>query len=141
MEKTILDYLKFMRTQRHQSLLDIDLAFKDTLDRRVIANMTFDSNDVLSICKEIGDTVRGIIQDELLLHSHMNVLLLQQIFKQTVLSSIFSHIRATSPHVNVNIYLLRKLNNAYSNLIWRLWKTSDSWIESSNLNRKNLPKM
>lgn len=84
-EKITLGYLSFIRRQRGQSLLDLSLAFQDTIERRVVET-TYDSSDVLGILKELETAATAIFGNELQLYSHMNILLLQQLLQQAVSS-------------------------------------------------------
>lgn len=82
-QQVTLGYLSFIRRQRRQSLLDLTLAFEDISERRVVET-TYDSSDVQGILKDLEAAVLAIVGNELQLHSHMNVLLLQQLLRQAV---------------------------------------------------------
>ena len=82
-QQVTLGYLSFIRRQRQQSLLDLTLAFQDISERRVVET-TYDSLDVQAILKDSESAVLAIVGNELQLHSHMNVLLLQQLLRQAV---------------------------------------------------------
>jgi hypothetical protein len=82
-EKMTKDYLYFIRKQRHTCISDLKLSFEEMYEKKV-NQTTYTSEDVKSILDELQTIVQITVQNELSLHSHMNVLLLQQLLKQAV---------------------------------------------------------
>ncbi|KAJ3291753.1 Leucine zipper transcription factor-like protein 1 [Borealophlyctis nickersoniae] len=77
----IISYLRFIRLKRAQSLQEVLLTFDETKERRLVET-TYTADEVTDIIAEVEKTVKSIVEDELILHSHTNALLLQQYLSQ-----------------------------------------------------------
>ncbi|KAJ3416663.1 Leucine zipper transcription factor-like protein 1 [Chytridiales sp. JEL 0842] len=80
-QNEIVSYLKFIRLQRIQTIKELHLTFKEITERRLVED-TYNEQDVQSIIDELEATSKSTMEDELVQHSHMNVVLLLQYLDQ-----------------------------------------------------------
>ncbi|XP_071443714.1 leucine zipper transcription factor-like protein 1 isoform X2 [Hetaerina americana] len=80
-DSLISEYVEFARFQRIQHLKAVESCFKRFVDSRLLEG-TYTSDEVAEIIQELCQCICGDIESELINTSHMNVLLLKQLFKQ-----------------------------------------------------------
>lgn len=83
----LVAYFKFIRKQRAQSLKELQLTFKEILDRSLALDphqnsITYNHDDIQAIFRDLQETMDQTLKSELTLHSHLNVMLLSQYFAQ-----------------------------------------------------------
>ena len=80
-EDQLLKYLRFIKRKREQSIHDAGHAFEDVIDSRLVdSSRTYTSDEVRKLVADVADVVTGDIAEDLVNFSHMNVLLLKQLF-------------------------------------------------------------
>ena len=129
-------YLQFIRKQRSQTLHDLDLNFQETLNRR-LRETTYDSRDVRDILQELQITVRSTVEDELILQSHMNVLLLQQLFQQAASQQKAYSDRVQGTRVQLQVSLAQ-LEDRFALDIYL--KLGSCWTRLKSLRKSSLPR-
>lgn len=80
-QNEIVNYLRFARYNRSQTVKSIDSCFSDVKDSRLIDD-TYTIDEVIEILEGLCGVVKGEIELELTNASHTNVLLLRQLFSQ-----------------------------------------------------------
>lgn len=80
-ETVLMNYMKYARFQRTQNLKAVQYSFKDVLDSRLLED-TYTADEVKDILTSLCKVVCAEIESELITTSHMNVLLLKQLFSQ-----------------------------------------------------------
>eukprot|EP00794_Sanderia_malayensis_P003141 gene3141-3609_t len=79
-QNEIVNYLRFARYNRSQTLKSVDSCFADIKDSRLEDTYTFD--EVIEMLDSLCSVVKGEVELELTNASHTNVLLLRQLFSQ-----------------------------------------------------------
>ncbi|KAJ3351280.1 Leucine zipper transcription factor-like protein 1 [Entophlyctis luteolus] len=77
------NYLAFMRSQRAVSLRELKSTMNEVAERRIVET-TYNSDDVSDILGDVARNCEATFQAELMLHSHMNFLLIQQYVNQAL---------------------------------------------------------
>lgn len=77
----VMNYMKFARYQRIQSLKAIDYAFKDVSESRLLDG-TYTCDEVQELLHGLCKVVQADTETELISSTHMTVLLLKQLFEQ-----------------------------------------------------------
>ncbi|KAJ3219366.1 Leucine zipper transcription factor-like protein 1 [Dinochytrium kinnereticum] len=77
----IIEYLKFVRGQRGQTLRELQCTIEEVLEKR-LTDTTYNLDDVRNIADELETAVKSAVECELMHHSHRHILLLQQYFTQ-----------------------------------------------------------
>ena len=103
-EGELVEYFKFIRLQRTQSRREFQITFREIMERRLVET-TYNEDDVRDILKELEDTMLSTIENELVHHSHMNVVLLQQYFDQAEHHKI--RLKANMPELENRFAVLR----------------------------------
>ncbi|KAJ3249909.1 Leucine zipper transcription factor-like protein 1 [Chytriomyces hyalinus] len=80
-EDELKKYLGFMRKQRADSIKELKLTLKEVAERRVVET-TYNCDDVRDILHDATVNCEATFQSEVMLHSHMNMLLIQQYIAQ-----------------------------------------------------------
>ncbi|KAI8622152.1 leucine zipper-domain-containing protein [Chytriomyces sp. MP71] len=80
-------YLAFMRKQRADSMKELKLTLKEVAERRVVDD-TYNSDDVRDILHDATVNCEATFQSEVMLHSHMNTLLIRQYIEQAAQSNV-----------------------------------------------------
>uniref|UniRef100_A0A7S3G1Q7 Leucine zipper transcription factor-like protein 1 n=1 Tax=Palpitomonas bilix TaxID=652834 RepID=A0A7S3G1Q7_9EUKA len=79
--KESLNYLKFARLRRDQSLEELKSVIEETKDSRLM-DETYTREEVEELLESLSSALDGTISEDLLAMSHTNLLLLQQLFSQ-----------------------------------------------------------
>jgi leucine zipper transcription factor-like protein 1 len=77
----VMNYMKFARYQRIQSLKGIEYAFKDVSESRLL-DVTYTCEEVQELLQGLCKVVQADTETELISSTHMTVLLLKQLFEQ-----------------------------------------------------------
>ncbi|KAJ3386220.1 Leucine zipper transcription factor-like protein 1 [Entophlyctis sp. JEL0112] len=84
------NYLAFMRSQRAVSLRELKSTMNEVAERRIVETTKievicrYNSDDVSDILGDVARNCEATFQAELMLHSHMNFLLIQQYVNQAL---------------------------------------------------------
>ncbi|CAH0393235.1 unnamed protein product [Bemisia tabaci] len=80
-QSTLNSYLKFSRYYRQQNLKSVQLSFQDVLDARLL-DSTYTKQEVEDLITSLQNLIVTEMEAELISFSHINVLLLTQLFTQ-----------------------------------------------------------
>ncbi|XP_067014570.2 leucine zipper transcription factor-like protein 1 [Anabrus simplex] len=80
-QEVVTNYMRFARYQRAQNLKAIEYTFKNALETRLLED-TYTAEEVQEMLTDLSQVVRGDVETELINFSHLNLLLLKQLFIQ-----------------------------------------------------------
>ncbi|KAJ3105042.1 Leucine zipper transcription factor-like protein 1 [Phlyctochytrium planicorne] len=86
-QQEVLEYLKFVRGQRTQTLRELQCTFAEICDSKV-TDTTYSFDEIKGIIKELEQAVKNSMDLELMHHSHRHILLLHQYFTEMEKKSI-----------------------------------------------------
>jgi hypothetical protein len=89
----LINYLSFIRQQRNLSLKELELTFNEIIEKRLLLHptdntapasttATYNQEDIQDIFNELKLSMNATLKSEMSLHSHLNVVLLNQYFLQ-----------------------------------------------------------
>jgi hypothetical protein len=104
-QNEVVNYLKFIRLQRMQTIKELHLTFKEITERRLVET-TYNEDDVKDILYELERTSKCTMEDELVQHSHMNVVLISQYFEQAEKENL--KLRANMPQLEDRFVVMCK---------------------------------
>ncbi|KAL1132267.1 hypothetical protein AAG570_010224 [Ranatra chinensis] len=73
--------MKFTKYLRNQNLKSVEMFFDNTIDTR-LTELTYTRDEIETMLQSLKDLIRSEMETELISFSHMNVLLLGQLFTQ-----------------------------------------------------------
>lgn len=80
-QEQVANFLKFSHFKRQEVLKEVEAAFSECVDTRLI-EPEYTEQDVKEIIENLGYVLKADLSKELEHASHVNVLVLQQVFKQ-----------------------------------------------------------
>ncbi|KAI8836590.1 hypothetical protein BC829DRAFT_421689 [Chytridium lagenaria] len=80
-QQEIVDYLKFVRAQRTQTIRELTCTVEEVSELR-LSDTTYSQDEVKAIVDDLEAALKSAVDCELMHHSHRHILLLQQYFSQ-----------------------------------------------------------